>query len=799
MAKFLDKTGLDTLWAKIKNTFQTLGNKVTNVRATSSASDDKYPSEKAVATALDAKTDKTGVISFVDAKLGKSTVAWYKLAQRAFTTTSGRCNSSWIVTVSDSNDSFAITNFILEMSVKSGASGDALSVLKCQSSPINPSNNRSRLTDTKFRIVVTGTSGSSSIALYCKQGASNIYVSIRELAAGLQNQAISKGDWTYISYNSSTPGETEEPTGSVYKDMNWFFAAKDDHTHGDITDDGKIGSTANLPVITGQSGAVTTGTFATSTVAVSTSSAAGTANTFSRGDHKHSISLGTGDSPGQVKIAGSNVSVNGWAYKSSLGDSRMYTGTTSNVKRWFKFADMVTDANNGGVIGELEFTVERIGTYNQMHGVMSYHFTRTDSTTEGNVVRHFSATILKKSGNTTTKFIFRKSYNSTTSKLTFELWAEVSGSNYAGLVIAERLRKSADTGVGAAWTWYSAPTAESTEPGVPADSGIKVVCVPAVVATNQTPGTAIGSSSVPIYCNTDGTLAACTVDSTPTASSTNLVSSGGVASAIANKQDKFVALVGTNGSNDGTSFNDIKTAFANNQDIVARRDTDSNNKDMFQLVKTVYSSGQISYFVFQRSYPNKEYLDGQSTGVQGQLEQWTRSSTEWVRGLYPVEYSEVATTAITAQKYDSSDTSAGSIKTALDGKQDKFIAIVGTSTFNNVKTAWLANQDIVARRVVSATENALFQLVRTEYTNDQVSKYVFQRSYPVSETLGGVSTLVRGQLEQWSLNTSNQWSQSFQTVEFADNCTNAHTVDNYHLSVLASLPSSYSSDTIYFV
>lgn len=268
------------------------------------------------------------------------------------------------------------------------------------------------------------------------------------------------------------------------------------------------------------------------------------------------------------------------------------------------------------------------------------------------------------------------------------------------------------------------------------------------------------------------------------------------------KQDKFVAIVGTHGGNDGTSFNDIKTAFANNQDIVARRDTDSNNKDLFQLVKTVYSGGQVSYFVFQRSYPNKEYLDGQSTGVQGQLEQWTRSSTEWVRGLYPVEYSEVATTAITAQKYDANDTSAGSIKTALDGKQDKFVAIIGpnggdrVSTFNDVKTAWLANQDIVARRVVSDTENALFQLVRTEYANGQVSKFVFQRSYPVSDG----ATLVRGQLEQWAI-TSSGWpnAATFLSVEFADNCTNAHTVDNYHLSVLASLPSSYSSDTIYFV
>lgn len=50
-SKFLDKTGLDTLWAKIKSTFQTLGNLVTAWGST--PSDTKYPSEKLVKTSLD--------------------------------------------------------------------------------------------------------------------------------------------------------------------------------------------------------------------------------------------------------------------------------------------------------------------------------------------------------------------------------------------------------------------------------------------------------------------------------------------------------------------------------------------------------------------------------------------------------------------------------------------------------------------------------------------------------------------------------------------------------------------------
>ena len=112
------------------------------------------------------------------------------------------------------------------------------------------------------------------------------------------------------------------------------------HTHGSITNDGKIGTTANLPVITGTGGAVTTGSFSTTTSAVGTSSAAGTANTFSRGDHVHSISLATGDSDGQVKIAGSNVSVAGWdkvALSQHQGTKQYHiqvSNTASNPKGW---------------------------------------------------------------------------------------------------------------------------------------------------------------------------------------------------------------------------------------------------------------------------------------------------------------------------------------------------------------------------------------------------------------------------------------------------------------------------------
>lgn len=75
---------------------------------------------------------------------------------------------------------------------------------------------------------------------------------------------------------------------------------------------------------TGTSAITTTGTlnlnYGTSASAIGTTSAAGSANTVSRSDHVHSITLATGDNNGQVKIAGTNVSVKG------LG-SNAYTST----------------------------------------------------------------------------------------------------------------------------------------------------------------------------------------------------------------------------------------------------------------------------------------------------------------------------------------------------------------------------------------------------------------------------------------------------------------------------------------
>ena len=95
-SKFLDTTGLNTLWAKIKSTFQTLGNLVTAWGST--PSDTKYPSEKLVKTALDGKAASSHTHGNIqnDGKIG--TTADYAVV----TTTGGAVTATSLATSSPS-------------------------------------------------------------------------------------------------------------------------------------------------------------------------------------------------------------------------------------------------------------------------------------------------------------------------------------------------------------------------------------------------------------------------------------------------------------------------------------------------------------------------------------------------------------------------------------------------------------------------------------------------------------------------------------------------------------------------
>ena len=252
--------------------------------------------------------------------------------------------------------------------------------------------------------------------------------------------------------------ETDGKIAATFQDISITKSQVSDfsHAHGNITNDGKIGSTANLPVITGTSGSVTTGSFATSTVAVATSSSAGTANTFSRGDHKHSISLATGDAPGQVKIAGTNVDVKGWDNKQSYYDAT-FTRSYLNVSNcWAKLASMSLDLSaNSEVSGAWEIFAS--GQAAQV-GIVHFHTKITASATTSS----YSENVLYWIGDTAAinygyNFcMVLKPKTASGQPVVMELWGQCT-SRYQGIGIREigGTGTSAERDPAHTWVYYN--------------------------------------------------------------------------------------------------------------------------------------------------------------------------------------------------------------------------------------------------------------------------------------------------------------------------------------------------------
>ena len=136
----------------------------------------------------------------------------------------------------------------------------------------------------------------------------------------LDTTSYLSSQWTahLITGSAATDQATKAGgTNSVYLNLIENSTVRDSHQivgSGTVT----VASDASGKITITGSAHPTAGTTAT---AVSTTASGGSATTWSKSDHVHSIALATGDANGQVKIAGSNVSVKGLGAAAYLGVS----------------------------------------------------------------------------------------------------------------------------------------------------------------------------------------------------------------------------------------------------------------------------------------------------------------------------------------------------------------------------------------------------------------------------------------------------------------------------------------------
>ena len=128
--------------------------------------------------------------------------------------------------------------------------------------------------------------------------------------------------------------------------------------NGEVRSRIQLKAGTNITSITANNGVITFAakdtTYTAATAApgkVASSSAKGSSTNYARQDHTHGIDLATGDANGQVKIAGTNVSVKGlgsWAYKSSGSASDVGLSNVINAKQITNITNEVVDNVNTG-------------------------------------------------------------------------------------------------------------------------------------------------------------------------------------------------------------------------------------------------------------------------------------------------------------------------------------------------------------------------------------------------------------------------------------------------------------------
>ena len=270
------------------------GELVTSWSVTSS--DTKYPSEKLVKTELDKKIDKSNTVGLVknDGTIDTNTYLTQHQSLANYIQTSSTVglvkNDGTITTHQDISGKVDISQGSTNknLNVVTDSSGD----ITLEAKPTIPSktsdltndgdgtnafvkNNDSRLSDARTPTSHTHGNVSNDGKVGTTSG--------KPLITGTSG-AITTGDF---GTTSGTFAEGNHNHDTAYADISHSHTKSEitdfpsemtpsSHTHGDITNDGKLGSTANKPLITTTGGKITTGAFGTS------------ANQFAEGNHTHS-------------------------------------------------------------------------------------------------------------------------------------------------------------------------------------------------------------------------------------------------------------------------------------------------------------------------------------------------------------------------------------------------------------------------------------------------------------------------------------------------------------------------------
>lgn len=136
----------------------------------------------------------------------------------------------------------------------------------------------------------------------------NFDTKIAKVKTALENIFLKKTDAadTYQPKGNYATGNHTHTTGSITDFPSTITPSS--HTHGDITNDGKIGSTSGKPIITTTNGKLTTGNFGASS------------GQFAEGNHTHSNYLTNSDINGKLNISQTNYKGKNVVVDSSSGE-----------------------------------------------------------------------------------------------------------------------------------------------------------------------------------------------------------------------------------------------------------------------------------------------------------------------------------------------------------------------------------------------------------------------------------------------------------------------------------------------